>query len=1347
MISTKISSIPKLVRCLYWAIGALLLIALMLSSSPVLAIRNTEPAKTIGDPLPRIQCPPGYVAKIYAEGLSAPDGLAFSPTGLLHVAEETTTGQVGRIESGGTVTPILAGLDHPEGIAFDNAGNLYVVEDVPGGRLLKMAPDGTTTTLATDLDAPEGVVWTADGTIYLTESDLQGLVAGTVTSSDYRTRVTAVSSVGGVTTPTLVSTLPWSYAGITLGPDGLLYVTNEASGIGTTNSIFTVNPTTGTRTLFASDLISPEGLRFAANGGFPLYVAEEDTGGGAGRISRVEADGSHSPFCTGFYSIEDVITDATGRLYVSEDATGLIIVIEPQTPHGIILFIGDGMGEAHRTAARWSAVGQDGLLAMDNMPVAGWSSTASADDPITDSAAGGTALATGVKTNNGMIGQDPDGNDLTTILERAQAKGMAVGLVSNTQMAHATPASFAAHVPSRNMMTEIASQMLAARVDVLLAGGEDEFLPQGTAGCYPEDGERLPPPTGDGRNLINEAIAADYTYVCNETDFNNVDPASTTWLLGLFADEGMDRPFSPSLAEMTQKAIDILSQNPNGFFLMVEGGQIDWESHANDATDTITDTVGFDEAVAVGLAYASTVSNTLVIVTADHETGGMSVSLEIGQQGPFSMPDETHFYVNWTTTTHTAADVPVTAQGPWSELLIGSYENTHVHDVMCIALESARGDVTGHLFQDTNGNGGQDPGEPGLIDVTVVITGSLGATQTVTTDSNGDYLITVPMGNTILDVDDSSLPAGYVLTTANDPQVVTVTACKITVSDDVGYQPQGQVAGHLFKDVNGNGIQDSEPDLTNVTVIITVSLGAVHTATTDTSGDYTVTVPTGDTTLDVDDNTLPAGYVLTTANDPQMVTVTAGNVTVSDEVGYQPQGQVTGHLFKDTDGDGVQDPQESDLAGVDIVITDTLGQIQTVTSNATNGDYSVTVPEGNTTLDIDDTTLPPAHVLTTANDPQTVIAVAGTTTPSDEVGYQPQNASIGDRVWYDADGDGLQDGSETDGLANVTIFLDLDSSGTRDPPDEPFDTTDTNGAYDITGLAVGVYTVTIQSSTIPPGYDLTTSNNPLVVTLTEGETYTEADFGFDDDPENASIGDYVWHDINGDRVQDGTEVGLSGVTVFLDFDNNGIRDPGEPFDTTDTNGAYHITGLAAGIYTVTVQSDTIPVGYNLTTANNPLVVTLAESEDYNEADFGFSPPPQLSITKTAMPVGGPVEPGDWITYTITVVNNGGLVGNVVISDSLDLSKVALVTSQTTTGALTNSNPMQVTGFSLNTGQGVTLTLGVTVTITSATTITNIATVDSDQTTLQESNPVSHSAQEAGSGSNTNSVYLPLVIKE
>ena len=134
-------------------------------------------------------------------------------------------------------------------------------------------------------------------------------------------------------------------------------------------------------------------------------------------------------------------------------------------------------------------------------------------------------------------------------------------------MAHATPAVFAAHVSNRSMMVEIAGQMLAHGVDVLMAGGEDEFLPSSVTGCYPEPGERA-----DGRNLVTEAVAVGYTYVCDFAGFAAVDPVTTTRLLGLFADEGMTRPFSPTLAMMTGTAIDILARDPEGFFLMVEGG-------------------------------------------------------------------------------------------------------------------------------------------------------------------------------------------------------------------------------------------------------------------------------------------------------------------------------------------------------------------------------------------------------------------------------------------------------------------------------------------------------------------------------------------------------------------------------------------------------------------------------------------------------------------------------------------------------------------------------------------------------------------------------------------------------
>lgn len=348
------------------------------------------------------------------------------------------------------------------------------------------------------------------------------------------------------------------------------------------------------------------------------------------------------------------------------------------TPAGnIILFIGDGMGSEHLKAARWL----NGPLFLDGMLYESMTMTASFDGQITDSAAAATALATGIKTDNGIVGLDINLHELTTILEDAKNLGKSVGLVTTVQIAHATPAAFAAHVESRAMMNEIALQFIGAGVDVLFGGGEDEFLPDTLNGCYAESGER-----NDGHNLIAEAIDAGYTYVCDYSSFNALDPENVTRVLGLFADEGMIRPYSPALSEMTQKAINILSKNPNGFFLMVEGGQIDWASHSNDAVNAINDTIGLDDAVNVAKTYSTIDQDTLIIVTSDHETGGMNVSTVSsglsGEDGPFFMPGGTLFYVTWETSGHTGENVLTTAHGPYGSLLTGTYENTVIHDVM-----------------------------------------------------------------------------------------------------------------------------------------------------------------------------------------------------------------------------------------------------------------------------------------------------------------------------------------------------------------------------------------------------------------------------------------------------------------------------------------------------------------------------------------------------------------------------------------------------------------------------------------------------------------------------------------
>ena len=376
-----------------------------------------------------------------------------------------------------------------------------------------------------------------------------------------------------------------------------------------------------------------------------------------------------------------------------------------QTARSVILLIGDGMGQAQRTAARLYSVGRDGQLAMDTLPVAGTARTWSTDDVVTDSAAAGTALATGIKTRREAVAVDASGNPATTIVEMAKEAGKSTGLVTNVQLADATPASFAAHNVDRRDYLDIALDMFNHNIDVLLGGGEDYFLPKGTAGCFLDDGDRT-----DGRNLIDEAVANGYKHVCSAADLGSVDPSTTDKLMGTFADYEMARPYAPGLAEMTDKALAILDKNSGGFFLMVEGGQIDLSAHANNAVGMLGDVAGFDAAVRVALQYQAQHPETLVIVTADHATGGLTIedaALDgpcpdpdpsdareckslFQEDGPFSESRGGKFWVDWTTFDHTADDVPVMAIGPGSTTLAGNYENTHVFEAMRDALGLAQ---------------------------------------------------------------------------------------------------------------------------------------------------------------------------------------------------------------------------------------------------------------------------------------------------------------------------------------------------------------------------------------------------------------------------------------------------------------------------------------------------------------------------------------------------------------------------------------------------------------------------------------------------------------------------------
>lgn len=330
-----------------------------------------------------------------------------------------------------------------------------------------------------------------------------------------------------------------------------------------------------------------------------------------------------------------------------------------KAPKNVILMIGDGMGLAQVTYARLMHNDSGSLLSMETMTSTALVMTQSANSLITDSAAAATALASGYKTNNGMINTLPDGRKVETILEAAKNMGKSAGLVTTTTITHATPAGFGAHVMSRASEADIAPQYLDSKIDVLMGGGKANFIPKSTPGSG----------RSDERDLLKEASNAGYKVAFTRDDLLNTESGK---FLGLFEMGYLTtvEP-EPSLAEMTSKAIELLSANDKGFFLMVEGGQIDTMCHANDARGALKQTLDFDAAVGKALEFARNRNDTLVIVTADHETGGLSiVAPEQGSGAKLAG--------KFSSTGHSAINVPLFAEGPSSDRFKGVMDNTNI---------------------------------------------------------------------------------------------------------------------------------------------------------------------------------------------------------------------------------------------------------------------------------------------------------------------------------------------------------------------------------------------------------------------------------------------------------------------------------------------------------------------------------------------------------------------------------------------------------------------------------------------------------------------------------------------
>lgn len=334
-------------------------------------------------------------------------------------------------------------------------------------------------------------------------------------------------------------------------------------------------------------------------------------------------------------------------------------------PRNIVLMIGDGMG-LPQISMLFANRSKEQIFRY--FPVVGFQKTQSADNLVTDSAAGATAMATGFKTTNHSIALDSQGTIIKTILEEASERGLSTGLVVTSSIVHATPAAFVSHSTTRFHYEDIAEYFVKSNVDLLIGGGKKYFYRR----------------EKDERNLIQEMKKNGFAvYDYFHSNLFNLHPSPAKRFVFFTAENQplpavQGRDYLPYAAEM---AIDFLKKRSDkGFFLMLEGSQIDWACHSNQAQMLEQEMLDFEKTIDAVLKLAVADGETLVIVTADHETGGMGLN-----QGASGTKIQAAFATNG----HTASMVPVFAFGPGAELFRGIYENTEIYHKMrkCLGFE------------------------------------------------------------------------------------------------------------------------------------------------------------------------------------------------------------------------------------------------------------------------------------------------------------------------------------------------------------------------------------------------------------------------------------------------------------------------------------------------------------------------------------------------------------------------------------------------------------------------------------------------------------------------------------
>ncbi|MBW8873571.1 MAG: carboxypeptidase regulatory-like domain-containing protein [Acidobacteria bacterium] len=534
------------------------------------------------------------------------------------------------------------------------------------------------------------------------------------------------------------------------------------------------------------------------------------------------------------------------------------------------------------------------------------------------------------------------------------------------------------------------------------------------------------------------------------------------------------------------------------------------------------------------------------------------------------------------------------------------------------------GSAGDRVWNDANGNGVQDAGETGINGATVQLFNGATLVATTTTAGDGNYTFNnlTPATYTVKIVP-GTLPAGVVTPTFDLDGIATANQATFTLAAgqnrtdvDFGYRGAGSIGDRVWLDTNGNGVQDAgETGINGATVQLFNGATLVATTTTAGDGNYTFSnLAPATYTVKIVPSTLPAGVVPTfdldgiaTANQATL-TLAAGASRTDVDFGYRGTASVGDRLWYDTNGNATQDAGETGINGVTVQLLDSGSNVIATTTTSGDGNYTfANLLGGSYTVRVVASTLPAGFSPTfdldgiaTANTASFTLNAGASRTDVD-FGYRG-TASVGDRVWYDVNGNGVQDSGET-GINGATVQL-LDNGGNVIATA----TAAGNGNYSFTNLNAGTYSVRVVSSTLPAGYGPTfdldgiATANVATFTLTAGQSRTDVDFGYRG---TLSVGDRVWNDGDGDGVQDASETGLNGVTVQL------LDSGGTVIATTTTagNGNYTFSNLGAGTYTVRVVSSTLPAGYtptfDLDGTGTAHQATFSLTANRTDVDFGY----------------------------------------------------------------------------------------------------------------------------------------------